>query len=49
MSGYLISTYLIQQFVKPVLQSSLKVEDSDVRDCFVENALMDHGVFLSLV
>lgn len=41
--------YLIQQFVKAVLQSTLKVEGSDVRDCFVENALMDRGVFLSLV
>lgn len=48
-SGYLISMYLIQKFVKAALQITLKVEGSDVRDCFVENALMDHGVFLSLV
>lgn len=38
-----------QQFVKAGLQSTLKIEGSDVRDCFVENALMDHGVFLSFV
>lgn len=42
------SMCLIQQFMKAVLQSTLKVEGSDVRD-FVENAFKAHGVFLTPV
>lgn len=47
--GYFISMCLIQLFMKAVFQSTLKVEGSDVKDYFVENALKDHGVFLSPV